>query len=331
MRKQKNKKIHVPVLLGHVLKRVKKKNKSSVFFVDCTLGDGGHSVKLLKEIPGTQVLSLDWDIHSIDFIANFYKDLEFNLFEFNVGNGKLTGLNQIAENRNWNIVKSNFVFIDKIVQLLSKSGIVPERPDFILLDLGISSRQLAEKERGFSFMGEGVADMRMDATLKNVKASDLLNVLSRRQLRNLFVKTVGMNKTTALRLAEKIEDARLKRKFGNENDIKRLKHIAYEIMPIRSGATGRLHPATLLFLALRIAVNTELQNLLDVLPIAYSLLDTGGELLVIGYHSSEFDIIERFVEEKNLNAELIKPSNTEITINPRARSAKLFVIKKHAS
>lgn len=130
-------------------------------------------------------------------------------------------------------------------------------------------------------------------------------------------------------MAKAIVSARDAQRFGNSNDVKRINAIASKIIPIRKGAVGRLHPATLVFLALRIAVNTELQNLVEALPAATDLIASHGKMLVMTYHSAEEKIVQNFVKENFLSVKKYLPTKNEVARNPRARSAKLFVITKH--
>ena len=322
--------VHKPVLLTQVKKQIESLSERSRF-VDATLGDGGHSLMFLENFTPEFLLSIDWDLQSIRFVLSSQlpkaKNLGYHviLAEYDpiakrlIEDHKDSGAE--GSGKRWYIVHSNFVYLDKILENLGVKNV-----DVVLFDLGVSSRQLEAKKRGFSFKDKGTLDMRMDPQTQQVKAYDLLNFLSQKELVRLFVETVKMPKSFASKLAEEIVALREERPFGDKDDIRRLNSIAYKIVPVRRGSRGRLHPATLVFLALRIAVNTELSNLSQALPIAFKVLNPGGLLIVIGFHSGEFDILDRFVADKNYK--IIVPSLREVAANPRSRSAKMYVIYK---
>jgi 16S rRNA (cytosine1402-N4)-methyltransferase len=165
--------------------------------------------------------------------------------------------------------------------------------------------------RGFSFSDpEASLDMRLDPSTQGIKASDLLNALREDQLTDLFETT--MEKGAAGWLARRVLDKR---------PIATVENFLEACQGLR-GKPG-LNSATLPFLALRIAVNSELDNLRVVLPKAYELLEEGGKLIVISFHSGEDRVVKNFI-----SGMLVKPSEEEIEKNPRARSAKMRVITK---
>ena len=143
----------------------------------------------------------------------------------------------------------------------------------------------------------------------------------------MFEVNVDLNPSVAARLAKAIIQKREEKPFGDKDDVKRLNEIAYKIMPIRKRSRGKLHPATLLFLALRISVNQELTNLSVGLSRAVDVLSKlGGKIFVLSYHSAEHKIIENFANKNRYYYEVIYPTQGEIKRNPRARSARLTVI-----
>jgi 16S rRNA (cytosine1402-N4)-methyltransferase len=312
--------IHVPVMLRRVMQECRSLKANEITIIDCTMGDGGHSSKMyehyIQPFPKRVLLSFDWDRESVSFVQKKFPAV--TPIDSRKRYSKLPG--------QWVYVQQNFAYIGHTVRNLQ-----PALPQvgIILMDLGISSRQLAQRQRGFSFQGNSVLDMRMDTETYAVTAYDLLNTLSIHKLTDMFVFTVGIRKPVAREMAKAIVSARDMQKFGNENDVKRVNAIASKILPIRKGAVGRLHPATLVFLALRIAVNTELQNLVEALPAATDLIGSHGKLLVMTYHSAEEKIVQNFIKENFLTVTKILPTKNEIARNPRARSAKLFIITKY--
>lgn len=306
---------HDPVLLREVLEEIALAPKEG-WIVDGTFGDGGHSKRIyaqrVKELGLNSLLSVDWDFSGYTALSTHTGDLP------------VIDESMFATSR-WVLIKDNFAHLESLLKKVQGS----KKLAVLLLDLGISSRQYVQKSRGFSFSGNGKVDMRMDADSYSVAAYDLLNILPYKKLSLLFRNAVGMNPATASILAKEIIIAREKRKFGNNQDISRLNEIAYHVMPLRAGSVGKIHPATLLFLALRIAVNTELHNLKEVLPVAYSNLLPSGKLLLMTYHSGEEQVVQQFLQTiSGKKAEVILPSPSEIRKNPRARSAKLYVVTK---
>ena len=185
--------------------------------------------------------------------------------------------------------------------------------DGILFDLGVSNLHLKSDTRGFSFDNpDQELDMRLNTEKQGVKASDLLNALDQTQLTKLFECVVKHNE--AKRIAGRIMTLRPIYKVGEL--IEALKDLPHK---------EHLNPATLPMLALRIAVNSELENLNKVIPEALSLLNDNGRLLVITFHSAEEEIVEKYM---NKRTKIRIPSYKEINENIRSRSAKLYVLSK---
>lgn len=213
-----------------------------------------------------------------------------------------------------NLVLGNFTNIEKIAKENNFIGI-----DGILFDLGVSNLHLKEDERGFSFSSpDQDLDMRLNPDVQGVKASDLLNALDQTQLTHLFEKVLSHNE--AKRIAGRVMTQRPILKVSELIDL--LKDIPHK---------EKLNPATLPMLALRIAVNSELDNLEEVLPKAISLLKKGGRLLVIIFHSAEENIVKKLVENSDLNkrVKVRVPGYEEINKNIRSRSAKLYIYEKN--
>ena len=253
--------------------------------IDATLGTGGHSLKLLES--GVKILGIEFDPEILE-----------------IGKERLNNLNCI-------MVHGNFKDIDKIAY---ENGF--NKVDGILFDLGVSNLQLMNESRGFSFSNpNAIFDMRIDKENQEVTGAILLNVLRKDQLEKLFSKVLDLS--SARWLTKRVLEKRETKPIGTVGDF----------LDICEGLRGkaRLNPATLPMLAVRIAVNSELENLKEVLPKAYDLLEIGGKLLVISFHSGEEEIVKNFSKEF---LGPIKPTMEEINRNPKARSAELFVLTK---
>jgi len=253
--------------------------------IDATLGTGGHSLKLLES--GVKILGIEFDPEILE-----------------IGKERLSNLNCI-------MVHGNFKDIDKIAY---ENGF--NKVDGILFDLGVSNLQLMNESRGFSFSNpNAIFDMRIDKENQEVTGAILLNVLRKDQLEKLFSKVLDLS--SARWLTKRVLEKRETKPIGTVGDF----------LDICEGLRGkaRLNPATLPMLAVRIAVNSELENLKEVLPKAYDLLEIGGKLLIISFHSGEEEIVKSFSKEF---LGPIKPTMEEINRNPKARSAELFVLTK---
>ncbi|MDP3994985.1 MAG: 16S rRNA (cytosine(1402)-N(4))-methyltransferase RsmH [bacterium] len=210
------------------------------------------------------------------------------------------------------IVHGNFINIDKIASDNKFTNI-----DGVIFDLGVSNIQLLSDERGFSFLHEeALLDMRLDKDGQGVNAADLLNCLREDQLKKMFSVTLMPNQVNYI--VKNILLAREIKPFRKVGDFVQI--------CLNLKVKGSLHQATLPFLALRIAVNSELENLKEALPKAFDLLKTGGRLLVITFHSGEDKIVTKSFFGKS--GRIMFPGEIEISNNPRARSAKLYVIEK---
>ncbi|MBN1373953.1 16S rRNA (cytosine(1402)-N(4))-methyltransferase RsmH [Candidatus Dojkabacteria bacterium] len=290
--------VHKPVLLEKVIEYLNIVPEGN--YVDATLGDGGHSTEILKALGSGKLVSLDHDTESIEFVKTN---------------------NPLAKLDNWIIEKANFKSMKKI---LNKHNI--ESINGVLFDLGLSSRQLAQKNRGFSFYGSSKLDMRMDKDLL-VNAFDLLHALSESELTKLF--TVYGQERYSKSIAREIIKARKAEELTTTHEL--VKAI-YKGVP-ENYDRGRKHPARRVFQALRIAVNDEINNLKAALPEAFSLLSHKGRLVILAYHSLEAGVVESFINENFDSLSLLTPvpltpEEEEVLENKRSRSAKLFVIEK---
>jgi len=219
------------------------------------------------------------------------------------------------------LVNSNFTQIDKIAE---ENGWMPVSG--ILFDLGVTNIHLKDLERGFSFENpEALLDMRISPKTQGVKASDLLNVLREDQLRSLF--EVTLDPGAAKWISGRVVHSRAIKSISTVSDMLEISE------GLRAGRNG-LREATLPFLALRIAVNSELTNLAEVLPKAFGLLEKGGRLVVISFHSKEDVIVKDFFKEKTKEGSKLitfKPilaGEAELIENRRARSAKMRILQK---
>ncbi|MBC7220512.1 16S rRNA (cytosine(1402)-N(4))-methyltransferase RsmH [Candidatus Bipolaricaulota bacterium] len=280
---------HEPVLVAEVLHFLDP--APGKLFVDATVGTGGHAQALLSR--GARVIGIDQDPLALERART-------RLAPFS---------GQVQ------LLHGNFRDLPDLLLPLS-----PPRVDGILFDLGASSFQLDSPERGFSFMGDGPLDMRMDPG-GPATAADLVNHLPEAELTRILWE-YGEERH-ARRIARAIVRARPLRTTTE------LAHLVARAVGDKS-RRYRIHPATRTFQALRIAVNDELGALRAALPSALGLLAPGGTLCVISFHSLEDRIVKRFVREEALTGRFealtkkpITPTVEEIARNPRARSAKL--------
>lgn len=265
------------------------------WYLDCTLGDGGHSIEIIRR--GGKVVGLDVDPQALERVQKRFRD------------------EGISEDR-FKLILGNFRDIKNLIKTGTKFA-------GVLFDLGVSSLQLETPERGFSFAKTGPLDMRMDPSLQ-VRAKDLLQVLSRKELYELF-KNLGEEKYSRT-LADALVGAR---------EIVITTELARLVENVAGGRNKRIHPATLVFQALRIAVNDELGALSEVLPQALEAINKNGRIVVISFHSLEDRIVKNLFKVwkyegvgRVLTKKPIIPSKAEVNVNPRSRSAKMRVFQK---
>jgi 16S rRNA (cytosine1402-N4)-methyltransferase len=278
-------------------------------YVDCTMGGGGHSKKILEVLgPDGMLIGMDQDPEAIEECARVFQ---------NAPNVKL--------------VHGNFA---RLGELLGGLGI--EEVNGCLFDLGVSSHQLDSIQRGFSFRAEAGLDMRMNVQT-DLTAYDLINRLKEKELERILWE-YGEERW-ARRLARRIVERRTERPISTTLELAR---IAEECVP-RVKHKKLLHPATKMFMALRIAVNRELQCLHEGINEAVRVTSDGGRIVVITYHSLEDRIVKNAFREGAKDADAfpgqrqeipkkkltiltkkpLQPSEEEVKGNPRARSAKL--------
>jgi 16S rRNA (cytosine1402-N4)-methyltransferase len=302
---------HIPVLLDEVLKGLNL--HPGQHYIDGTLGAGGHAEAILQAIaPDGQVLGLDADPVAL-----------------NSARQRLAPYNDRVH-----LVNANF---SQLATIAHSYDFVPVHG--ILLDLGLSSMQLGDAERGFSFQNEGPLDMRYDPSGPTT-AADLVNNLSQSELADLLY-----------RFGEERRSRRIARAIVAARPVHNTRELAEVVARAVGGRRGaRIHPATRTFQALRIAVNDELETLSSALAEATTILAPSGRLAVISFHSLEDRIVKNFFLQESKDCicppeQLIctcghratlriitrKPiiaSSDEIDVNPRARSAKLRVAER---
>lgn len=274
--------------------------KSNAKVIDCTLGDGGHSEAILeKTAPEGKLLGIDADPESL-------LRAKQNLYQF--------GERVVY-------VRDNFVNLKKIIEE-NKFGKV----DGILMDFGWSSPQFEERGRGFSFQKDEPLDMRYSPGSDSQTAGEMVNNLSEQELEKIF-REYGEEKLSR-KIAEMIVKKRQEKEIKTTQDLVKIVEEAYKFR------RGKIHPATKVFQALRIAVNDELGVVKKVLPDAVEALNPGGRLSVITFHSLEDRIVKHYFkgqDGKTLKLIYKKPivaTSEECEQNPRARSAKLRTIEK---
>lgn len=300
---------HFPVLLKEALYYLE--IKPGFWYVDATLGGGGHAKEILK--AGGNVVGLDVDPEAVEESQRRLDGYSVALLESDKELGQDGGKFKFCRAI---LVNENFIKIGEIVEKLKLKNKIAG----ILFDLGVSSYQLETAKRGFSFSREGPLDMRMNRNL-TVSASDLVNGLSKEELTLLFSK-YGEEKR-----AGQIANAIIRsRKLKTLSTTRELADVVVKI----TGRRGKIHPATRVFQALRIAVNDEINNLEQVLPKAIEILKPNGRLVFISFHSLEDRLIKNFIKNseksgslENLLKKPLTASFSEIKINPGSRSAKL--------
>lgn len=304
---------HYSVLLSESIEGLNIKQDG--IYIDATLGYGGHSSEILKRIPKGHLYSFDQDKEAIEYSQERLS--------------KIGG--------NFTIIHSNFV---NMVEELSELGIT--KVDGIVFDLGLSSPQIDEKERGFSFMSDAPLDMRMNKE-ESTTAKDIVNDYSLEKLTEVFY-SYGEEKMSR-QIAKRIIDYRKDKKIETTK----------ELVSIISSAVGAKyfnnnHPERNIFQAIRIEVNKELETLQTILPKAINLLNPKGRISVITFHSLEDRIVKKEFKKysevnelvkglpeipdeykpliKLVNKKPITPSDEELRENSRSKSAKLRIIER---
>ncbi len=288
--------VHRPVLVFEVMSFLKADGGG--LFADCTLGLGGHSEKILLSSENSRVIAIDCDAEAVRVARERLEEFGERFRAFH----------------------GNFYDLDSVMAGLGISSV-----DGILLDLGLSSAQLEDESRGFSFMKDAPLDMRMDKNLPE-GAGDLINGMTERELAGIF-RDFG-EEPRAGRIASAVVKKR------QEGGVKTTLELAGLVCGVY-GKRGKAHPATRVFQALRIAVNRELEALSGFLEKAIGLLSPEGRMCVISYHSLEDRLVKnkfKSLKEQKLAEILTRkpltPEREEVLSNRRSRSAKLRVLER---
>ena len=306
---------HVPVLLAESLEWLAPGRGGT--FVDATLGLGGHAEALLAASPYVELVGIDRDPQALERAAR-----------------RLAPFGSRVR-----LVQANFHQLDKALAGLGVRSIAG-----VLADLGVSSLQLDTAERGFSFRLDGPLDMRMG--LAELTAADVVNQASEGELEKIF-RDYGEERQ-ARRIARAIGRARLERPIETTGELRRLVGGVARAHGKRKPWGERIDPATRVFQALRIEVNQELEGLEAFIQQAVDLMETDGRLVIISYHSLEDRIVKNTLRNlaqgevdqvtgrpraetqaiEVLTRKPLRPSEDEVAINPRSRSARLRAARR---
>ncbi len=301
---------HQPVLYQEIIHALQPVRTG--LYVDCTVGAGGHAVGILQASdPGGRLLGLDLDPQALELAKQ-----------------KLAPFRSRAI-----LMHGSYVTLSEQLKALEWEAV-----DGILVDLGLSSMQLGNSDRGFSFKLDGPLDMRFDPR-SNLRASDLVNQLYVDDLANIIYK-----------YGEERYSRKVARAIVAARPVRTTRHLAEIVAEVISSGKRGIHPATRTFQALRIAVNNELERLEALLPQAVEALKPAGRLVVIAYHSLEDRIVKLFLRKESsdcicpprqpictcghlaslkvITRKPIRPSNEEVKQNPRSRSARMRVAER---
>jgi 16S rRNA (cytosine1402-N4)-methyltransferase len=307
---------HVPVLLREVVEALAVRPGGR--YVDCTLGAGGHAEAILEAAsPDGELLGIDLDPEALTTARQ-----RLARFSAEGGGERVT------------FVEGNF---SQVGDLCRERDFAPVQG--ILFDLGLSSLQLEEESRGFSFQRQGPLDMRFSPR-QELTAADIVNTYSQEDLADLL-----------WRYGEERRSRRIARRLIEERPFRTTTQLAKAVeQAVGRRARGVIHPATRTFQALRITVNQELLHLATALLQAHGLLGFGSRLVVISYHSLEDRIVKNFMRREARDCVcppgvlicvcghratlrlvargVVRPSAAEVAANPRARSARLRVAER---
>lgn len=295
---------HEPVLCGPLMAILAPEPGETV--VDVTIGHGGHARLLAQAIgPAGRLIGLDVDQHNLDRAR-----------------ARLENAGLLQGGPHVDLIRANFAVLG---DALDQLGV--EKADVILADLGVSTDQLLAEDMGLTFTEDAPLDMRLDDRLTTT-AADLVNSLNERELADLIY--MNSQERFSRRIARRICLSRRRQSIRSTAELVR---IVCSAMGVSARShPGRLHPVTRTFMALRMAVNHEIENLTALLDQVSERLCAGGRIAVISFHSGEDRIVKRdFLARQRLGVyeirtkKPIRPSNEEVIANPRSRSAKLRV------
>jgi len=315
---------HIPVLMEEVLNGLNLGNGKSV--VDATLGGGGHTRAILDGIaPTGKLLSLDQDQRAVDAFINQADQDDL--------------VKEALQSKRLLVRKANFSEIAEVVNQEEFGS-----ADAIMADLGYSSDQIEDGTRGLSFQNDGPLDMRLDQD-RELTARDIVMTWSLEELTRVF-RDYG-EEEYSYQLAKRIVETRASHMIDTT---RKLRELIEEATPAGKRRVEKIHPATKIFQALRIAVNQEYERLETFLAGSLGVLESGGRLAVISFHSGEDGLVKKFFQNQAkgcicprefpicicgltptlriITRKVITPTDEEIAVNPRARSAKLRIAEK---
>jgi 16S rRNA (cytosine1402-N4)-methyltransferase len=289
--------LHTPVLVEEVVRWLRIRPGGT--YVDATVGTGGHALEIARQLTNGRLVAMDRDPRALDVARERLKPYERQVI----------------------LVHANFSRIDEVARGLKLPPL-----DGVVADLGVSSLQLDSPERGFSFRWPGALDMRMDPDEART-ASEIVNYWPEADLANLLYN-----------YGEERNSRRIARAIVRARPIRDTEQLASVVAGARKArGRQRLHPATKTFLALRIAVNRESEELGQFLSRTPATLSPGGRWVVLSYHSLEDRAVKRAFQRlaqqgalKILTKKVVRPSVQEIRENPRSRSAKMRVAERTA-
>ena len=282
---------HKPVLINEVIESIEPADDKIYF--DATFGNGGYSKKILSS-SNCKVIAIDRD-PSVFSKAKEFEEKYKDRFKF---------------------IESRFSQIKKVMEELER-----EKVNCFLFDIGVSSMQLDNANRGFSFMKDGPLDMRMSNTGKT--AGELINTIDQNELADILFH-YG-DERNSRRIAKSIIN------YRNKKEIKSTLELADIIKKNNKNFKSKINPATKTFQALRMFINNELEELHSGLNQALNLLSIAGKICVVTFHSLEDRMVKNFSKALGSSVKVekvIKPSDDEVRLNPRSRSAKLRLIQK---
>ena len=282
---------HKPVLINEVIESIEPADDKIYF--DATFGNGGYSKKILSS-SNCKVIAIDRD-PSVSSKAKEFEEKYKDRFKF---------------------IESRFSQIKKVMEELER-----EKVNCFLFDIGVSSMQLDNANRGFSFMKDGPLDMRMSNSGKT--AGELINKIDQDELADILFH-YG-DERNSRRIARSIIN------YRNKKEIKSTLELADIIKKNNTNFKSKINPATKTFQALRMFINNELEELHSGLNQALNLLSIAGKICVVTFHSLEDRMVKNFSKALGSSVKVekvIKPSDDEVRLNPRSRSAKLRLIQK---
>ena len=308
---------HIPVMLNEIRDFIPRDKKINV--IDATFGGGGYSKELLENYNINNLLAIDRD----PITKVFAKKLNENFKNFTLRIGNFSKIDELVKKNN------------KLKKIIF---------DVIIFDLGLSSNQLDDPKRGFSFLNDGPLNMNMGNA--KINAYEIVNKFSEKELSNIFF-NLGEERFSK-RIAKKIVNVRKKEIIKNT---KHLSDLIYNSIPTLISKKSKINPSTKTFQALRIYVNDEIKEIKTALKKSIKLLNKDGKLIVVSFQSLEDRIVKDFFNHncgkrwrssrhypeladegpitfKLITKKPIRPKEQEIKLNPRSRSAKLRVVQK---